>query len=246
MVIVVRRRLYKEFPAFFCYIVYVPIATALRISVTGRPTPYYWLYWITEGIYGAAEMLVITEVFRRVFILEFESERWFRALLPITIFLMFGFSLWQTVYHPLGRRIPVAVNAIYWFDLGVHLLEGAILGMLIFLRTVFPVRWRPREFGILVGFGVAASFTFFAYLMRFEWGSRYELFFRYGPPAGYILATLVWLHAFLGPQEAKPKTERDAEERLGMIRRYQAMLEKMKRFVGMKREEQLCLSRKVD
>lgn len=230
-----RRKLYREFPLFFAYILYVPFADLLRISVTGRPTPYYWVYWITEGIYGVAEVLVITEVFRRVFAMEYEFRRWFRAILPVTIVLIFGFSLWQTVFHPLGRRIPRIVNAIYWFDLGVHLLEGAILGLLVVLRTFYPVHWRTREFGILIGFGVAASFTLFAYLARFEWGSRYELFFRYGPPAGYILATLVWLHAFLRPLEARPRTEMDAEEMLGIVRRYQALLEKMKRSVGMKR-----------
>lgn len=238
-----RRRLYREFPLFFAYILYVPLADLLRISVTGRATPYYWVYWITEGIYGVTEVLVITEVFRRVFAMEYEFRRWFRAILPITIVLIFGFSLWQTVYHPLGRRIPLMVNAIYWFDFGVHLLEGAILALLPILMTVAPVRWRPREFGILVGFGVAASFTLFAYLMRFEWGSRYELFFRYGPPAGYILATLVWLHAFLRPIEAQPRTEMDAEGMLGIMRRYQAALEKMKRFMGMKRQKEIALIR---
>jgi hypothetical protein len=235
-----RRRLYREFPLFFAYILYVPFADLLRISVASRPTPYYWLYWITEGIYGAAEVSVITEVFRWLFILEFESLRWFRALLPVTIFLIFGFSLWQTVYHPLGRGIPWEVNAIYWFDFGVHLLEVAILVLLVVLRTVLPVRWRPHEFGILIGFGVAASFTLFAYLMRFEWGSRYELFFRYGPPAGYILATLVWLDAFLRPPEPRPRTERNAEEMLGTMRWYNALMKKIKRFMGMRKMAVQC------
>lgn len=241
--ILLKRQLFREFPLFFVYILYSAIVGVLREIAVEHRVFYYWVYWITEGIYGVTEVLVITEVFRRVFAMEYEFRRWFRAILPITIFLIFGFSLWQTVFHPLGRRIPLMVNAIYWFDFGVHLLEGAILALLPILMTVAPVRWRPREFGTLVGFGVAASFTLFAYLMRFEWGSRYELFFRYGPPAGYILATLVWLHAFLRPIEARPKTEMDTEEMLGIMRRYRAALEKMKRFVGMKCQEEIALIR---
>lgn len=233
--ILVRRRVYTEFPLFFGYILYSAAVGILRETAIQHRLLYYWLYWITEGIYGAAEVLVITEVFRWIFVLEHAAQRWFRAILPIIILLISGFSLWQTVFHPLGRRIPWEVNAIYWFDFGVHLLEGVILALLPILIKFFPVSSKPREFGILLGFGVAASFTLLAYLMRFEWGSRYELFFRYGPPAGYILATLVWLHAFLTPVEARPKTEMDAEEMLGVMRRYRALMKKIKRFMGMKK-----------
>src|SRR5690348_9924 len=93
-IILFRRRFYREFPLFFAYILYVPIADALRISVTGRATPYYWLYWITEAIYGIAEVLVIREVFRRIFALQYATWRWFRLILPGTVLLILALSLW--------------------------------------------------------------------------------------------------------------------------------------------------------
>jgi hypothetical protein len=37
----------------------------------------------------------------------------------------------------------------------------------------------------------------FSMLLRFELGRNYEALFRYGPPVGYIIATLIWLHAFV-------------------------------------------------
>ena len=231
ILIFVRQKIYRDFAAFFGYMLYVLVAAGLRATVVGRAMPYYWLYWITEAIYGVAEMLVIREVFRHIFSAHYKNYPWFRLILPATVLVILGLTLWQTIYHPLGHRIPWAVNATYWFDLGVHLLEGIILVLLVVLTLFFPVEWRQREFGILTGFGLAASVTLFAYLARFEGGSRYELFFRYGPPAGYIAASLVWLHAFVRPLEQSPRVQRDAEEMRRMIRRYHELLEKIRKSI---------------
>lgn len=241
ILIFVRQRIYRDFGAFFAYMLYVLLAAGLRAAVVGRASPYYWLYWITEAIYGAAEMLVIREVFRHIFAIHYKSSPWFRLVLPATVLVILGLTLWQTVYHPLGHRIPWAVNATYWFDLGVHLLEGIILVLLVVLTLFFPVEWRQREFGILTGFGLAASVTLFAYLARFEGGSRYELFFRYGPPAGYIAASLVWLHAFVRPVEQVPRAQHDPEQMGSELSRGRAFLDKLKKIGRSKGRKQLAV-----
>jgi hypothetical protein len=232
--IFVKRRFHVEFPLFFAYILYSAAVGILREAAIQHRFFYYWLYWITEAIYGIAEVLVIREVFRRIFALQYATWRWFRLILPGTVLLILALSLWQTLYHPLRHGIPWEVNAIYWFDLGVHLVEGIILVLLLALTRLFPVAWRRYEFGILTGFGVAATVTMFAYLARFEGGVRYELFFRYGPPVGYIVATLLWLDAFARPLRQRSRTSMDPEELQGIVRSYRRLLEKIKRAVGLK------------
>jgi hypothetical protein len=228
-IIFVRRGIQREFPLFFAYLLYVPVATALRISVTGRAIPYYWLYWITEAIYAVAEMLVIREVLQHIHAIHYKSSPWFRLILPATVLVILGITLWQTIYHPLGHRISWAVSATYWFDLGVHLLEGTILFLLVVIGAVLPTDWMKREYGILTGFGLAATVTLLAYLARFAGGSRYELFFRYGPPAGYIAASLIWLHAFVRPVAQGPRVQGDADEMGTEISKSKAFLDKLRK-----------------
>ena len=232
--ILVWRRLSAEFPFFFSSVVYAAAAGVLRTAVVYDAFLYFWLYWISEALYGVLALAVLREIFHRVFALPHAAFQWVRLLLPGALFLILTLSVWEMLYHPLGRN-PRIVSGIYWFDFGVHLLEGLILLLVLGLTTVFPVSWRRYEFGILAGFGINASVTMLAYLFRFEWGSRYELFFRYGPPVGYLLATLIWLHAFLQPPESLPKAQIGRDEMLGVVRRSRELLEKIEKVLGLRR-----------
>ncbi|HLJ30344.1 MAG TPA: hypothetical protein VKY85_26805 [Candidatus Angelobacter sp.] len=231
--IFVRRGLYREFPFFFVYILYSPLATAR--AFIHRPMLHFVCYWITEAIYGILALLVMREVFRRLFALPSASFRWFRWLLSLTVLALLIVTLWETFYHPLRHgRIPRWVSGIYWFDVGVHALEGTILLLVLALTTVFPVAWRQYEFSILTGFGISASVTMVADLLRFQFGSNYETFFRYGPPIAYIAATLIWLQAFFRP----PKTTRpqmDLDELLEVVRRSRELMEKLLKALGLNR-----------
>jgi hypothetical protein len=231
--VLVRRSHHREFPVFFTYILYVLIADVLRTSVSARPVPRYWLYWTTEAIYGITEVLVIREVFHRVFPMPHSKHRFIRRLVPATVVVILGLTLWQTIYHPVRHHIPWEVNLIYWFDFGVHALEGLLLILLVILAFVFPISWKQYEFGIVTGFGVAAGITVVAYLMRFVWGMPYELFFRYGPPLGYIAATLIWLHAFLQPRKT-PRTQTPEDDLLAQLRHSRRFARRIGRWFGPK------------
>ena len=235
IIVFLYRRHYREFPFFFAYIVYAPIAT-LRVLAGRWPTFHFVLYWITESFYGALALLVLREVFHRLFAFSYAAYRWFRFLLPGTMLVILIISLLETCFHPLGQgRIGRVVSAIYWFDFGVHALEGTILLLVLALTTAFPVRWREYEFGILTGFGISACVTMLADLLRFELGSSYETFFRYGPPIAYVLATLIWLHAFLRPPESLSKAQIGRDEMLGVVRRSRELLEKIEKVLGLRR-----------
>src|SRR5215469_15130786 len=235
--IFLRRKLYREFPLFFTYVVYSAVGGALRETAIHHQFLYFWLYWISEALYGILALLVLREAFYRVFALPHAAYRWFRFLLPIIVLLILSLSMWEMAQHPLGTGTAGRmVSAIYWFDFGVHALEGAILLLVLALTLMFPVAWRRYEFGILTGYGISACVTMLADLLRFALGSRYETFFRYGPPIAYVLATLIWLHAFLVPPENPPRAQMGLDEMLGIMRRSREWLEWIKRVFGFRRQ----------
>jgi len=232
-IIFVRRKLHREFVFFFVYVLYSVTFGLLPEAVVGRPFLFFWLYWITDAVYGILGLLVLREVFHRVFALPYAMYRWFHFLLPITVSTILSISMCEMAYHPLGRgAVGRGVSAVYWFDLGVHALEGTILVLVVGLTLVFPVAWRQHEFGILTGFGISACVTMLADLLRFVDGSTYETFFRYGPPIAYVLASLIWLHAFLQRPQKQPRAQMELEEMLAIIRHSRELLEKIKRGAG--------------
>lgn len=234
-IIFLRRRLYRELPFFFIYIVYAPLAT-LRILTGSRPVLHFWLYWITEALYGILALLVLREVFHRVFAMSYAAYRWFRFLLPVALLLILGMSLAEAFIHPFGGGyIPRFITAVYWFDLGVHALEGTILLLVGTLTMAFPVRWRQYEFGILTGFGISACVIMLADLLALQTGVTYEAFFRYGPPIAYVAATLIWLEAFVRPPKTWVRPQMDLDEWLAVVRRSRRAWERMGRALGLRR-----------
>lgn len=236
-IIFLRRKLYREFVFFFTYVLYSIIAGMLYEVIGGQPFLRFWLYWITEAVDGILALLVLREVFLRIFALPHATFRWFRLLLPATVLSILSISVWEMTYRPLGSGAAARlVSAIYWFDFGVHALEGTILMLVLALTLVFPVEWRNYGFGVLTGFGISASVTMFADLLRFLGGSAYETFFRFGPPIAYVLATLIWLHAFIHSPANQSRTQMDLNEMLAVVRRSNELLEKIKKAVGLRQQ----------
>ena len=63
IVVLIRRKLYRQFPVFFVYLAYALSASGLRIAVKSQPKSYFVIYWSADIIYGILALLVIREVF---------------------------------------------------------------------------------------------------------------------------------------------------------------------------------------
>lgn len=231
------RGLHREFVFFFIYMLYSIILGALPEAVAGRPLLFFWFYWTTEALNAILALLVLREVFHRIFALPFVMYRWFRFLMPITVLIILTIAIREMACRPLGKgAVGRMVSAIYWFDLGVHALEGTILLLVLGLTVVFPVKWKERQYelGILAGLGIYAYVSMLADLLRFLRGGSYETFFRYGPPIAYVLATLIWLHAFMLLPEHPPRIRMSLEEMRGEIRHSREWLQRIKRIFGLR------------
>lgn len=230
-VVIYRRKLHKEFPFFFAYSLYASIAGILREVLPQRRFGYFVFYWMTEAIYGILGLFVISEVLRHLF--PIEHYRWSRWLLPIAIGVILAFASSEVFYHPLGHgQISILVRCIYWFDVGVHGLEGLALVLVGVVTQFFRISWRKYEFGILTGFGISAFVTMLADLLRFDLGSGYETFFRYGPPIAYLAAAVVWLEAFVRPAAPKQGSKITRDEAQASLGRARAGLARVKKLLG--------------
>ena len=192
----VRRALVQQFPFFFCYIVYSLVATALRLAFRHPPIVYFWVYWSTDFIYDVLAFLTMLEVFRRVFPPTYPLFRSLRWLLPFTTLLLMAISLYATLYKPIAG-LPGTISGIHWFNIGVHFVEGIFLPLVIVLILIFGIPWPQYEIGILGGFAVSAYSIMLFSLLRIQGGRSYDRLYRYGPPIGFTVATVVWLWTFI-------------------------------------------------
>src|SRR5882672_9038327 len=84
IIIFLFRQLYTQFPWFFVYLVTSIVITAVRIPFGSEYLTFFKVYWSTEAIYALLALLVLHEIFRKVF-LAFYLLKWFWLVFPSAV-----------------------------------------------------------------------------------------------------------------------------------------------------------------
>ena len=96
------RKQHRQFPFFFAYAIFSVVADTARQIASGHPVRYFIVYWSAEALYGIVALLVLREVFHRVFEVEYDLYRWVRFLLPLTVVLILAVSVYHGIHRTAG------------------------------------------------------------------------------------------------------------------------------------------------
>jgi hypothetical protein len=224
LVLLLRRKYYRTFPFFAAYIAYSISITPLRILGEAHHS-YFLLYWITETISGVLELLALHEAFRPSLEMYYKLYRWSRFVPLAAVLGIVGRAAWRAFSHPLGPGWLGSFGAgAYAFEVGVRILEVGIflLSLKLARRKDHPIG-QQHPYGIVIGFGVAASTALLADFVGFKFGFRlghiFETIFRYMPASGYIAAAAAWLITFATKERRRPRaTPEEIQRRLDQQR----------------------------
>jgi hypothetical protein len=198
--LVVRRKLHREFPFFFAYLILSVIVPLVRLSVSGDYVTFFIVFWATEALYALVALLALYEVFHEVFLPFYLLWWWFWLLFPgAAIFIAF-LSVRNALHNPLLRN-PRPIEIIFALATGVNYMEAAIFGLFFVLVLLLGIRWKSYPFGIVEGFGLYALGGLLAYGLRSEFGTKYTTVVKYSLPVAYLVGVLAWLLTFLGPPD---------------------------------------------
>jgi len=195
--VLVRRRLHREFPFFFLYVVSSALIPAVRISSSSNYQLFFILTWATEALYVVLSLLALHEVFRKVFA-SFYKNWWFWLFFPGVVAAI---SVVAVVYR-LGSP-PVQANRVISLILSlgtaVSLVEVALFGLFFVLVWFHGILWRDYPFGIVLGFAILAIGALWGNWARSVFGTKFNRFFGYAPSVAYIIAAVIWLETFMRP-----------------------------------------------
>jgi hypothetical protein len=199
-VILLRRKVHREFPFFFMYVVFAILAAAVRLSVSGDYQLYFKVFWTTALLYNALALLALYEVFREVFFAFYELWWWFRLVFPGVALIAITIAVIRTILHPPVEATSL-IGAILSSSRIVNYLEAILFALFFLLVLLLGVSRRSYPFGIVEGFGIAALGALVAYGLRSEFGTKYNMFAKYAPSVAYVLGVLVWLDTFRRPPD---------------------------------------------
>jgi hypothetical protein len=152
-----RRKLHRQFPAFFWFLVaqITNFAVTFPLWLTGHGNLYFWFFWLGEAVNAVLGFKVIHEIFLDVFrpyhTLKDLGTLLFKwagvVLLLLSVVVAFSNSL---------DRDPV-VHALTTLQRSVGVVQlGLILFLLLFSRFLGVSR-KQVSFGISLGFGLFAG-----------------------------------------------------------------------------------------
>jgi hypothetical protein len=230
----VRRKLHREFPFFFAYLILSVIVPLIRLSVSGDYMTFFKVVWATEAIYAVLALLALYEVFHEVFLPFYMLWWWFRLVFPGAAVLIAFISIRNAILHP-ALQAPRVLQVVFGSAKAVNYLEAVLFGLFFALVLLLGVRWKSYPFGIVEGFGISALGALMAYGLRSEFGTKYDTFAKYAPPVAYVVGVLVWLDTFLrqpDPEVVHAWRDRVTPEQL--LAEARGYIRVLKRFFGTK------------
>lgn len=228
--LLIKRRVRRRFFWFLASIVYALIEDCLRLAVSGNPTLYGRVYWLTEIGDLILVVAAVAESFMNVF-REFTRLRLFVWTVWVCVGLAVLYSLFKAWVFP-----PVHVTHLGSVVIAVEVTVDysvSAVGILFFmLMLFFRMRERPWELGIIGGFTINAGVAVFGPLTFSAFGTKFKLLSAWVPAIASILAELIWVIDLWRPEVkmAVPNREGDVKD----LEKMDDHVKILKRFLGRK------------
>ncbi len=197
------RRFYREFPIFFASASLSVLATIILLSVSNNTGYYAVVFWASEALGVFLAFLALNEALRSVF-RNFLGMRWFRWLFPGIGILMISVAILRIIVQP-RPAFSLFTTTILGLEIAVGFLQFGIFSLFIILVRLFHLRWGQHAAGIVFGFGVSAAGSLVAFLLRSEFGTKFDPVIRIAPPIAYIIGVAIWLATFLKAESGRPE-----------------------------------------
>jgi hypothetical protein len=206
--ILLRRGLVQRFPIFFKYTSFAVISSLLGLAVRNNQPLYSAFFWTSEVVYSLLVFLSLQEIFRSVF-QNFYNMRWFRLIFPGIGLLMVTIAGLRTALYPM-QGTSWRGTLVISLEIATGFLQIGIFGVFVLLVRFFHMRRRQHAFGIALGFGIEAAGSLVVFLLRSEFGTKFDPVVRITPPIAYIIAVAVWLATFFRGEPSQPAKSWDS------------------------------------
>jgi hypothetical protein len=193
--VICRRKLYKQFPAFFIFTVAQLVVFAVEFPVYmlthGANTDIYFnVYWCGAAVNVILAFKIIHEIFLDVFRpypalrdLGTALFKWAAVIMVLTSMVLISLNTgWD---DPLGRTVLVVQRCVRVVQCGM------VIFLLAFCKNL-RVSWRRLSFGIALGFGIFSAPELLMNAL-FSGSHVHGLTVNLIELAAYILGMGVWL-----------------------------------------------------
>lgn len=191
------RRLHREFPFFFVYVIAASMVGVVRFVVYKNfPGSYLHVYWWSDFIGVLMALLAIYETFLRRIFPGFAAVRFYRYLFPAAGVII-AFLAFLTIQYSTDTRVSYLVTS--------HVLDfvrSAVIGFFVLIILLMGRQFTGYEFSIAAGFGIQAAVTLANAALRLQALNIRSTVLNRIDSLVFDASCLIWLWAF--SKENKP------------------------------------------
>ncbi len=206
-VILCNRRLYRDFPCFFAFVLYEIAEFILLFALRSVPSmteeKYMYAYYATLMLSIILCFGVIDEVSRDLFReSQFLKAAARRSLQCVTgLLLVVGVLL--AVYAP-GDNSVRWIAGVSIVNRGAAMVQCGLLLCLLLFSRFLGLSWRRPAFGITLGLGILTSVDLAVHALRTEFSSgAWVPYLDLLATSSYLVCVSIWIGYLLVP-ETKP------------------------------------------
>lgn len=204
-----RRKLHREFPFFFNYVLFVILVFVVEFSLHSWSN-WFYVYWTDSALSIIVSFAVLQEIFKDAFRpyealrdLSIILFRWC-ALVVLLVAGMWAITSWR------ANQIDNITNAIFLVDRSVRMMQCGLVFFMLLFSEYLGISRRNVLFGISVGFGFYAAINMLVMTaMTHQTAiSRANLGRING--GAYIFSMLIWLAYTALPAKARTTVKQTA------------------------------------
>ena len=191
-VVLYRRKLHKEFPAFFSYVIVQLLGFCVQLPVYSyceNRMVYFEVYWVGTALDLVLSFKIIHEIFLDVFKPYHALKDLGTALFKWAALIM---VLLSAVLISFTSTQDPMITGILTVQRCVRVVQCGLVVFLLAFSSSLAVNWRRLSFGIALGFGVLAGGELLASALLS--GQRlHAQFWQVSTMVSYEVGSLLWL-----------------------------------------------------
>jgi len=196
------RRLHREFPVFFNYVIFQIVSFAIEYPLRQWPNLFY-VSWTLTALSIAISFGVLLEIFKEAFRpyealrdLSIILFRWC-ALVVLLVSAMWALTSWN------GNQVDSMLSVILLVDRSVRLMQCGLVFFMLLFSEYLVISRRNAVFGISVGFGFYAAVK-----MLVLTAANHQTLFTKSvlgriSSIAYLVSMLIWLVYSVMPVKAR-------------------------------------------
>lgn len=187
-----RRRLHREFPYFFNYVVFQFVSFAVEFPLRHSPL-HYWVSWTTTALSVVVSFAVLLEIFKDAF-RPYEALRDLSVILfrwcALVLLLVAG--MWA-VTSSRSNDVDSVTNGIHLVIRCVRMMQCGLVFFMLLFSEYLGISRRNVVFGISIGFGFFSAVNMLVMTALSHHTVLSKSALSTLNSGAYLVAMLIWL-----------------------------------------------------